>query len=72
MVGVGHVPLSVRHAGSGCETFHALVFSSAGWNLARIQAALYRAALLALATITLDRKRKAIATGEPVTLAVDE
>ena len=35
----------MRHAGSGCETFHALVFSSAG---------------------------KAIATGEPVTLAVDE
>jgi hypothetical protein len=44
---------------------HALVFSSAGWDRARIQAALYRAALLPLATITLNRKRKAIATAHP-------
>ncbi|HET7343614.1 MAG TPA: hypothetical protein VFL90_19270 [Methylomirabilota bacterium] len=44
---------------------HAQVFAGAGWDRARIQAALYRAARLPVGTMILNKERKAIAVAHP-------
>jgi hypothetical protein len=44
---------------------HAQIFAGAGWDRARIQAALYRAARLPLATMILNKERKAIDAAHP-------